>query len=341
MDPASESKEHINVVVSDVGHREDLPLPRRQTPFTAKDTKSLYRLGKGALITAVISLALHPFSVWVGYLIGKALKAPRPTIEYLMPVFDVNPGRVNNSVLNRLRTNSELNGVLRANLERLTAGKSSTCDGWITSGEWDSACQDDVSRAVAGMQTYLDTESDTLKRDIDKLAAFRASSPPLLELSPNPELQEIATLLQVGRLDSQSALSRLRQLQSSTQRSLKDLAALTDEVQRLSNAEGERTGDMSLKVGILNSGDSDGVVYAGGEMRMDSRTFPLQIEDRKYVVVKSHSFEEVEFRVESGDDLRAFESLRSDIRDSKKMPYVVRLKMSPETSLQKSETLDK
>lgn len=47
--------------------------------------KALYRLARGALITAVVSLAFHPFSIWIGYQISQALHAPRASLEYVVP----------------------------------------------------------------------------------------------------------------------------------------------------------------------------------------------------------------------------------------------------------------
>ncbi len=186
--------------------------------------KALYRLARGALITAVVSIAFHPFSIWIGYQISQALKAPRASIENVVPTIYREKLVFDATLLRRLKANSRLMGPLRASLERLTAGKESSCDDWLSDGEWETRCQADISRAADSLWSFLDSDAQTVKRDIELLkVAPPTEPPPMLEMTADPDLQQVSTLLTLGRVSIPAAIGRLKKIDSANDVLHKDL----------------------------------------------------------------------------------------------------------------------
>jgi hypothetical protein len=70
---------------SHIDHEEPDDKPLTGEGPESKPNDSVRKLGRNALIVALVSLALHPFSIWVGYVINQRLKAPQGSIEYLIP----------------------------------------------------------------------------------------------------------------------------------------------------------------------------------------------------------------------------------------------------------------
>lgn len=59
----------------------------------------------------------------------------------------------------------------------------------------------------------------------------------------------------------------------------------------------ERNGEISFEVGLLNEGDSDGVVYPDGELHIGGRIIKVETEKRIYGVIRSHSFSKYVFQI--------------------------------------------
>jgi hypothetical protein len=77
--------------------------------------------------------------------------------------------------------------------------------------------------------------------------------------------------------------------------------------------EGSRTGSIEIKVGVLNTGDSDGVISRAGALRFgDSEVF---MSAGQYTVVKAHSFAEIVYTINTAATAaRHLEKLRGLVR---------------------------
>ncbi len=73
--------------------------------------------------------------------------------------------------------------------------------------------------------------------------------------------------------------------------------SLLNELSRIRDSEEVRTGEILVRIGVLNSGDSDGVVFREAKINFGDSELPFRSE--KYTVIKSHSFEEIDFSVDT------------------------------------------
>jgi len=75
----------------------------------------------------------------------------------------------------------------------------------------------------------------------------------------------------------------------------------------------ERNGEVSFEVGLLNLGDTEGVVYPEGEFSTCGRDFRVTEESDRYVVVKARSFSKCVFKIKkeeaAGKDLAYLSAL--------------------------------
>ena len=78
---------------------------------------------------------------------------------------------------------------------------------------------------------------------------------------------------------------------------------LLAEFRRIEQQKEQRTGDVTVAVGILNSGDSDGVVFPSATLHFTDSNIALEPAESKdteskYAIVKAHSFREALFSVD-------------------------------------------
>jgi hypothetical protein len=59
----------------------------------------------------------------------------------------------------------------------------------------------------------------------------------------------------------------------------------------------KRSGKISFEVGLLNEGDSDGVVYPDGQLHIGDRILKVESENRQYGVIRGHSFSKYVFQI--------------------------------------------
>jgi hypothetical protein len=255
--------------------------------------------GRKAFITTVIALVISPLSLLLGYWLNHTLQKPRWHVEYTDTSLFLEPSSLDSEVLKKAMANNLLQVWLRQELERIAAmQQSEPCTDWLDGKPLTSRCIGDIRRAADSVSRIADSEraaaQENLKRIREKswkdkgIVQMMSVRPELLAIDPE-KLSPVVTgqLAQLEDLVSQLGLLR---------------AALQN-----ADASSERTGYVEFLVGVLNTGDSDGVIYRAAKVVWGSKSLPVSADT--YTVVKAHSFTEITFRLESdadNEDLSAF-----------------------------------
>lgn len=241
------------------------------------------RVVRNALITSIVAILMNPVSVLVGYYLNQTLQKPKLSIEYVSETYYVEPHVLSPSVAQALSKDPELVAVLRDALTRMLLERGGEpCTAWLDAGAWKDDCLSVIREVAYGFLGSLRTHG-TVR------AAFGSE-----------------------RAIPQNAKAKAAALQ-----------ALLAELNRMENdTERKRTGSVAFPVGILNTGDSAGIVSNKGEIRFDGHK--LWLSGKAYTAIKALSFEEVEFTVpESDQDPAALAKWKDMVRSRKEMPFEI------------------
>lgn len=252
---------------------------------------------KKAFVGGVISLLLSPAYVLLGYWLNHYLAAPRLELQYATPVVIIENAKLDWDAVAALRSNSVLAANLRMNLVNIGLYRNRpTCAEWLDANQWNDDCRDDVRTALRLGSASIEAKITELDRWLVANKAGRPTPPVTwssLEKGATPG--SVAVYLEAARADK------------------KAIDAFVKSFEGTADREGPRTGDVIIRVGVLNSGDRDGVLTRGGELLFgDSEVYMRAL---NYTVVKAHSFETVEYRINiDATAARDLERLRSLVR---------------------------
>ncbi|HEU0209182.1 MAG TPA: hypothetical protein VIE89_20915 [Candidatus Binatia bacterium] len=215
-----------------------------------------HKIARQMAVSNVIGVIVSAVSLIVGFYLGHALQKPRLSIVDLDRSFYNEDYKLSDDLRKQLLEQGFLVYALRTELERAAMGKNEDpCTAWLDGEDWQDGCTEAVLSAARGLAVFLTAEPDM----------------------PIPEVLKSMRLSQVQR-ESFGAM-------------LKALVAEMEKVR--SDKTRLRTGDMDFDVGVLNTGDFDGVVTKFGKL-----TFPggwFTIHSDQFTVVKAHGFETVQF----------------------------------------------
>jgi hypothetical protein len=95
--------------------------------------------------------------------------------------------------------------------------------------------------------------------------------------------------------------------ESAARQSLKVLEEFRTELAKVATANQPRAGSVALTVGVLNTGDSNGIVFSAALLRFNNRV--MQVSADQYTSISAHGFSEVVFttaREDSGTFVGTF-----------------------------------
>jgi hypothetical protein len=215
-----------------------------------------------AVVTAVIAVVLNPISVLVGYYLSKSLAAPKLSIAYITPVVQTESLVLDKTlVMNLLNPRTPGPPTISSTLipiyakagnfqcvEQLTSSLSLDCAGFIR-----TTVQDNLE--------ILNTQDKQIKDDIRVVSTWDGRTPlslPPLYL-PGMTLGPIDFAFMESR-QKDSAVASLRQMDRTFDSTIKVDTALLAALNSFLSQKPTRTG-IIFRIGILNSGDSDGVIF--------------------------------------------------------------------------------
>jgi hypothetical protein len=111
--------------------------------------------------------------------------------------------------------------------------------------------------------------------------------------TPDAELTRLMQATQGGQFNRPQAIAQFRFYLDQDREILRGLESLAKDFQQMLELPDVRTTDLGFKIGVLNSGDSDGVIFDSGAVKFGATELPINSD--QFTVVKAHSFETIEF----------------------------------------------
>ncbi|HEV7573650.1 MAG TPA: hypothetical protein VGQ21_19310 [Thermoanaerobaculia bacterium] len=287
--------------MTELPHSPERPLPDSfETADTTagSQTEGGFVTGRKALITTLVSLALSPFAIVTGYYLSKLLAAPRLTVQYVRADADREPLKLHDDVMKSLKADLSLHDTVYSRL-------SSPCDKWLenNTGEVPKTCLSDSLNVAAQLVDAFTFQQKLLNENIALIQACTPDKPLVLNTLAlaGGDLQKLTEL---ARQDKARAAELFGGPLKALEMRLSALTLLLADLHRLEQMQNTpRTGKVTFRVGILNNGDADGVVFPDASVIVIDTNVPLirraSADDKtgKYTVIKAHSFEEVPFEV--------------------------------------------
>jgi hypothetical protein len=287
--------------------------------------------GKKAFVTTIISILLSPLSVALGYFLSHSLETPRLNIEYINPTFWYESSTLSSDILASIKANPDLIIRLKESLAMVSHESSDNCTGWLNEQPWSDVC---INQALEAANNLLDAtiaEDEAINKNVTAIEKWepRGSRPP-------PQLQPMSIssgeiiYIMLRNKDKPSVLSMLRGAVNVTKQQIAILKKLIEDLQRIEKcAYTIRSGKVSLKIGFLNSGGRDGVVFNNGTISFGGQQ--VNIRSESYTVVKAHSFEEIYFEVDSSmSDKASITHWEDYVKNKKELKLEISVKAGDE-----------
>jgi hypothetical protein len=211
---------------------------------------------KAIVTTLITTLLSGTVSLLLGFYLGHALQQPRLKIVDLEQSYYHASHNMPESVTKELASQPLVVNALREALMRAAEpGSKEPCTGWLDGEPWKDKCLTAVSQAARGLAGSLRAETDM----------------------PSPEFLKSMRLSEAQRELSAKSLQHL--------------------IEQLDNFTADNTmpytGEADFDIGVLNTGDLDGVVGKTGKITLQQSSFSIHSDH--YTVVKAHGFETIQF----------------------------------------------
>jgi len=264
---------------------------------------SAFLTSRNALIATVIALALNPISGIIGYRLSKSLSKPRITIEFVNPVIKHKDIILEQDILSDIRVHKNAfdkitgyylletweksqNPDLAHNFlkEMLGVGVSASVlrDGQISFDFIESAM-----RHKSLILSEYDTKTQLIKDNLETLSSQQVFDSSVLKKVPDFKIEPVEEAGKIGPKAASAVVEKW--LEKANQEKIV-LERIFSSWSTLLQTGEERSGEISFEVGLLNSGDTDGVIYPEGDLYIGERRLKTIIQNNNYGVIKPHSF---------------------------------------------------
>jgi hypothetical protein len=263
----------------------------------ARKHDTAWGASKRTFATTLVAIALNPVSAAVGYYMNYWLQRPAFEIANVNFVYDVKSREFPLTAWEALRGNAELFPRLRDTLTKLAADPASaSCVAWLEKrSEWHDACAALVHSVVV---SFIDADN-----------------------------RELTALKEAPGEHAGSAAAG--GAQASLERNLRELASLEHVVLTLNAGPtvASRTGNVTLQVGVINTGDKDGVI--ANRARLETRDGELWLATDNYATVKAHSVSYIDFVIAGAANPRTLQAFRGRVRNGERAPITIALDSLP------------
>ncbi len=252
-----------------------------------------------------------------GYWLNHYRAEPKLHIEYVTPVMIVENAAPDWKAVEVVRHDTRVSALLRSMLlsSQHTKESSRYCAGWLDRNEWFDDCASEVNTTVEYHIGFMNARISELQTAIADMKQGRVPAPMMTvaDFFPNLALK-----------DRQRAEAGMKAALENSKEMLSTLNILHKVLVAANGTTGPRTGAVEVRVGVLNVGDSDGVIKRGGALRFGDSEVMLHATN--YTVVKAHSFAQIEFGENGAATTRAhLEKLHGLIRARGQDPFTVRI----------------
>jgi hypothetical protein len=261
--------------------------------------ETTWHAGKKAFVTTVIAIMLNPVSAGVGYYMNHYLQRPSLEIRYVTKSYGQEDTVFPKKVWDILQKNQAFVTQLRDGLSRQQPEPIEPgCLDWLDDqGVWQDQCMPSVKRLLRGWQKALQAELKAADENVRILTSKQDVSVEGLVPMANFRLESISLLTALDRRSAAANIRSYAKMQRDAMQLLKQLLSTLDDMSNRSDKM-PLTGVVTFTVGVLNSGDRDGVVSDLANLTFEQGAVTLAAD--KYTAIKAHSLEEIVFSV-SGD----------------------------------------
>ncbi len=136
--------------------------------------------------------------------------------------------------------------------------------------------------------------------------------------------------IQGGQFDPARAVAQFQYYLTVYEKNVAALQRLKTAYEAMIKAPGTVTSELHFKIGVLNSGDSDGVVFDSGTVDFNGTVLPLTSDD--YKVIKAHSFDSIDFQMFYGEVNPEKTKISAIVRNQNvEIPFRVSIKAGKKT----------
>ncbi len=281
------------------------------------------QIAKKAFVGGVVSLVLSPLFVLLGYWLNHTLAAPKLRVEYARPVVIVNNAQLDWGAVAELRKNTILAANIRDVLLRIGVSRNhQPCIDWLEHDTWSNDCAEDAKLALQYYSSMQSAKVDELERWVATARAGKSPQPvAFAALDPY--------FVRLGN-DKTAVQSGMTAYLESSRQDRKALAAFVQRFNATVDSEGSRTGNIEVRVGVLNTGDSDGVITRGAVLRFGDSEVLMRAP--RYTVVKAHSIEDITYVINTDASVALhLEKLRSLVRARGQDSFSIAIRSTDET----------
>jgi len=270
---------------------------------------SVVLTSRNALITAVIvtviALASMPISGFIGYTISKALSKPRIKIEFINANIGYKKVTLEKDIVSDIRNHKnvfykvkerDLIKTFEQNPQDIMKTIIGMQDNIQISGDGQISFEfiESVVEYKADILSEYDTKIQLIQDNLKILSTQQVFDSALLKKVTDFKIDPVEEAGKGGPKAAydivQSWLEKANEERDAFERVLSSFNALLQKGR-------ERSGEISFEVGLLNEGDSDGVVYPDGELHIGGKILKVESKNRQYGVIKGHSFSKYVFQI--------------------------------------------
>ena len=260
---------------------------------------------RSAFIGAIAAVVLSPLSLAIGYYSSKALSAPKLSVEYIAPSVETETLKIDKSAFSWPQLQQTMMIAQSPSVGMYDAAFEA-CQREAEAGAISLSCATELSAKLKQALQFLDFENNIIDSDVQTIAAWDGRS----DLSITPiYLPTMSDSLEVlARQDKRLTINMLRDYERQFADARKVAEAFESALKTFAEAAPVRTGKVTFRVGVLNSGDSDGVVFPSAKLTCQGSELQLRatngspyfsavpapsVPSSAYNVVRSHSFTEI------------------------------------------------
>jgi hypothetical protein len=268
-----------------------LPWQKPAAPVPAAPNDSAWITSKQAFVTTLVAIALNPVSAAVGYYMNYWLQKAQFEIANVNFSYDMSNREFPERAWQSLRGNPDLYGRFKEALTRLPAEPGTgPCVAWLDKrADWLDNCGGLVHSVIA---SFVSMDN----RELTALRERKGGSP-----------------------EREAALERM----------LRELKSLEDVVLTLNAAPtvAARTGNVAFEVGVMNTGDKDGII--ANRARLKTREGDIWLATHNFTTVKAHSVAYIEFALAGAPNAQVLQNFRNAVRNGERAPIEISLDSVP------------
>jgi len=250
---------------------------------------------RNALIGGVIAILLSPISITVAYYLGQQLDGPKLSVTNIVQQFVTRTAQdsisIPDTILTKIRASTATFNQIDADFDVSE----------FTKKEDKVTAQENIET----LQQILDEFNgavDIYTGDVKKLKDWNGKGePPSLNYIPTTLLGG-KTINELAKKNRDNALTVLQSLLNTLNPGINAINNFSKVVNPFieKELESQRTGGISFKIGVLNTGKTDAVIFPDMSLNYDGKVIYFISQDYSgsaYVVVNSHSFKLINYKL--------------------------------------------